>query len=102
MVRAGGWVAQSQVVARPEAGAATLVFELEEAAGMEGEITDERGEPVGGARVVVRSSDGRRAGGDEDDGGRALVGAGLCRRAMWWSRRSRRLRWPSDARACDR
>ena len=59
LVRAGGWVAQSQVVARPEAGPAALVFELDEAAGMEGEITDERGEPVGGARVVVRSRDGQ-------------------------------------------
>ena len=59
VVRAGGWVAQSQVVARPDGGQGTLVFELDEAAGMEGEITDERGEPVGGARVVVRSRDGQ-------------------------------------------
>ena len=58
-VRAGGWVGQSQVVARPDGGQGTLVFELDEAAGMEGEITDERGEPVGGARVVVRSRDGQ-------------------------------------------
>lgn len=58
VVRAGGWVAQSEVIERPEGGAATLVFELDEAAGMEGEVTDERGEPVGGAQVLVRSADG--------------------------------------------
>lgn len=58
VVRAGGWVGQSEVVERPRGEGATLVFELEEAAGMEGEVTDERGEPVGGARVLVRSSDG--------------------------------------------
>ncbi|MBK7824404.1 carboxypeptidase-like regulatory domain-containing protein [Nannocystis sp.] len=58
VVRAGGWVAQSELIERPASGAATLVFELDEAAGMEGEITDERGEPVGGARVLVRSADG--------------------------------------------
>ncbi len=57
-VRAGGWVAQGEVIERPEGGAATLVFELDEAAGMEGEVTDERGEPVGGAWVRVHSSDG--------------------------------------------
>ncbi|MBL8976144.1 MAG: carboxypeptidase regulatory-like domain-containing protein, partial [Myxococcales bacterium] len=43
---------------RPEGGAASLVFELDEAAGMEGEVTDERGEPVGGARVLIHSADG--------------------------------------------
>jgi hypothetical protein len=58
VVRAGGWVGQSEVIERPEGGAATLVFELDEAAGMEGEVTDERGEPVGGAQVLVRSADG--------------------------------------------
>ena len=58
VVRAGGWVAQSEAVARPASGAASLLFELDEAAGMEGEVTDERGEPVGGARVRVRSRDG--------------------------------------------
>lgn len=59
VVRAGGWVGQSQTVERPDDGQAMLVFELDEAAGMEGEVTDERGEPVGGARVVVRSRDGQ-------------------------------------------
>lgn len=58
-IRAGGWVGQSQVVERPEEGSAEMVFELEEASGMEGEVTDERGEPVGGARIVVRSRDGQ-------------------------------------------
>lgn len=58
VVRAGGWVAQSEAIERPEGGTAALVFELDEAAGMEGEVTDERGEPVGGARVLVRSVDG--------------------------------------------
>jgi protocatechuate 3,4-dioxygenase beta subunit len=58
-VRAGGWVGQTQVVRRPEGGPAALQLELDEAAGMEGEVTDERGEPVGGARVVVRSVDGQ-------------------------------------------
>jgi len=57
-VRAGGWVSQSEVIERPEGGAASLVFELDEAAGMEGEVTDERGEPVGGARVLIHSADG--------------------------------------------
>jgi hypothetical protein len=60
VVRAGGWVgAERGGGAAAGRGAATLVFELEEAAGMEGEVTDERGEPVGGARVVVRSRDGQ-------------------------------------------
>lgn len=58
VVRAGGWVAHSEVVDRPEEGAASLLFELDEAAGMEGEVMDERGEPVGGAQIVVRTGDG--------------------------------------------
>lgn len=53
VVRAGGWVAQQETIDRPDDGEARLVFELDEAAGMEGEVTDERGEPVGGARVIV-------------------------------------------------
>ncbi len=58
VVRAGGWVAQSEVIDRPDSGEAELVFELDEAAGMEGEVMDERGEPLGGAQVIVRTRDG--------------------------------------------
>ncbi len=58
LVRAGGWVGQGESVARPASGEASLRFELDEAAGMEGEVADERGEPVGGARVRILSRDG--------------------------------------------
>lgn len=58
MVRAGGWVGQGESVARPASGEASLRFELDEAAGMEGEVADERGEPVGGARVRILNRDG--------------------------------------------
>ncbi len=58
MVRAGGWVGQGETVARPASGEASLRFELDEAAGMEGEVADERGEPVGGARVQILSREG--------------------------------------------
>lgn len=57
-VRAGGWVGQGETVARPASGEAGLNFELDEAAGMEGEVADERGEPVGGARVRILSREG--------------------------------------------
>jgi len=57
-VRAGGWVGQGEAVARPASGEASLRFELDEAAGMEGEVADERGEPVGGARVRILNRDG--------------------------------------------
>ena len=58
LVRAGGWVGQGEAVARPASGEASLRFELDEAAGMEGEVADERGEPVGGARVRILSREG--------------------------------------------
>jgi len=58
VVHAGGWVAQSEVIDRPPSGEAVLMFELDEAAGMEGEVMDERGEPLGGAQIIVRTRDG--------------------------------------------
>lgn len=57
-VRAGGYVGAEQAVRRPGGGRETLVVDLDEASGIEGTVTDERGEPVGGATVVVRTRDG--------------------------------------------
>lgn len=58
-VEAPGWVSASTSFARPTGGApGTLVVDLEEAAGLDGEVTDERGEPVAGARLYVRTRDG--------------------------------------------
>lgn len=57
-VRAPGWTGHDAVVTRPESGPATLVVDLDEAAGIEGTVIDERGEPVGGARVLVRGESG--------------------------------------------
>lgn len=58
-VEAPGWVGVGNSVARPAGGApATLVVDLDEAAGLDGEVTDERGEPVAGARLSVRTRDG--------------------------------------------
>ncbi len=57
-VHAGGWVGQTDTVPRPRDGLADFSFELDEAAGMEGEVIDERGEVVGGAKIVIRDADG--------------------------------------------
>lgn len=57
-VEAPGYVGVSSSFARPGELAGTLVLDLEEAAGLDGEVTDERGEPVANARVVVRTRDG--------------------------------------------
>jgi protocatechuate 3,4-dioxygenase beta subunit len=57
-VEAPGWVGASASVTRPEDGQATLVLDLDEAAGLDGEVLDERGEPVAGARLIVRTRDG--------------------------------------------
>lgn len=57
-VEAPGWVGVTTSFARPQAPAGTLVLDLDEAAGLDGEVTDERGEPVAGARLVVRTRDG--------------------------------------------
>ncbi len=57
-VRASGYVPTEQSVRRPDDGRAALVVDLDEASGIEGTVTDERGEPVGGAQVVVRTRDG--------------------------------------------
>ena len=53
-VDAPGWVRGRLSVDRPEGGRAAVTIDLEEGAGLEGSIQDERGEPVPGARIVVR------------------------------------------------
>ncbi|MEZ4452267.1 MAG: carboxypeptidase regulatory-like domain-containing protein [Nannocystaceae bacterium] len=58
-VEAAGWVREKIKVARPDDGPAEATVELEEGAGMEGHLQDERGEPVAHARIVVRD---RRSG----------------------------------------
>src|SRR5690606_36945040 len=55
---APGYVNATSTVARPSELAGSLVLDLDEAAGLDGEVTDERGEPVASARVVVRTRDG--------------------------------------------
>lgn len=57
-VRASGFVTADAAVPRPDAGRAAQVFDLEEASGIEGRVIDERGEAVGGARVVLRAREG--------------------------------------------
>lgn len=57
-VRAPGFVGTEQTVRRPDDGREALVVDLDEASGIEGTVTDERGAPVGGATVVVRTRDG--------------------------------------------
>ncbi|MDC0670865.1 carboxypeptidase-like regulatory domain-containing protein [Nannocystis radixulma] len=57
-VEAPGWVGVSTSFVRPQGLSGTLVLDLDEAAGLDGEVTDERGEPVGGARLIVRTRDG--------------------------------------------
>ncbi|HEY8375448.1 MAG TPA: carboxypeptidase-like regulatory domain-containing protein, partial [Nannocystis sp.] len=52
------YVPVSTTFARPREGAGSLVIDLDEAAGLDGEVIDERGEPVAGARVIVRTRDG--------------------------------------------
>src|SRR5690606_11802339 len=57
-VEAPGYVSATSTVARPSELAGSLVLDLDEAAGLDGEVTDERGEPVASARIVVRTRDG--------------------------------------------
>lgn len=57
-VRATGYVAAAAEASRPGEGRASLVLDLDEASGIEGRVTDERGEPVARARVVVRTREG--------------------------------------------
>ncbi len=56
VVRAPGRVRAFTEISRGETEEVTI--ELEEASGMQGVITDERGEPVAGATVIVRDLDG--------------------------------------------
>lgn len=58
-VEAAGWVRERVRVDRPEDGDAELTVDLEEGAGMEGSVQDERGEPVARARISIRD---RRSG----------------------------------------
>lgn len=59
-VEAFGWTPVSADVVRPEHGmdADEVLIELEEGGAIEGEITDERGEPVVGADIVVSTPAG--------------------------------------------
>jgi hypothetical protein len=59
-VEAFGWTPVSVEVERPEHGmdADEVLFELEQGGAIEGEITDERGEPVVGAEIVVSTLEG--------------------------------------------
>ncbi len=56
VVRAPGRLTEYVEISREGAGEFTV--ELEEASGMQGVITDERGEPVAGATIIVRDLDG--------------------------------------------
>lgn len=53
-IEASGWVREQISVRRPESGGASVVVDLEEGAAIEGRIRDDRGDPVDGAKIVIR------------------------------------------------
>jgi hypothetical protein len=97
VVRAGGWVAQSQVVTRPEGGRRRWCSSSRRRRGWRARSRTSAASRSAGpgwscAAATDRCSRTPR---------RRRMGAGrcrICRRATWWSRRSRRRRWRRSSR----